>query len=135
MKRPSFESIYLTLAKKLAKRSHHPTVKVGAVATTADNFRILSIGYNGYESGGDNEVVNYKPGKSGTIHAECNMAVSCQEPRETPKIIYVTTAPCETCARLIVNMGNVKKVIYIEDYRNTKGLKILLKHGIIVKQV
>ena len=134
MARPSFEYIYLNLAKQLSKRSHHPNVKVGAVCTTNDNFEILAIGYNGYESGGGNYVKNYKPGQSGTIHAECNMAAACKAPRDVPKNIYVTVAPCETCARLIVNLGNIKKVYYINKYRNNIGLNILKKHGILVKQ-
>ena len=35
----------------------------------------------------------------------------------------------------ISNLGNIKKVVYINKYRESKGLKILKNHGIIIKQI
>ena len=43
--KPSFDSIYMELAEKLALRSHCVKAQVGAVLTK--DTRIVSLGYNG----------------------------------------------------------------------------------------
>lgn len=47
--------------------------------------------------------------------------------------MYLTHSPCAVCARMIVNAG-IKKVIYSNQYRDTKGLEILSKCGVQVEQ-
>jgi dCMP deaminase len=47
--------------------------------------------------------------------------------------MYVTLSPCEVCAKAIVNAG-IKEVIYLERYRDTKGICILKESGVITRQ-
>lgn len=134
MKRPSFDELYLSIAWLMSVRSVHPKLKVGCVITTADKLEILSTGYNGLESGGSNKVDSIEPGCSGTIHAECGAAVACKAPRSQPKRVYITHNPCVVCARLLINLGSVVEVCYIENYRDNKGITILRRNGIKTKQ-
>jgi dCMP deaminase len=129
--RPSFQSIYMNLAKQLAKRSHHPRVKVGCVITSTDHEDILAIGYNGNERNGSNKLINSKPGHSEMIHAEQNSLIKINgRLKYEPKYVYVTTAPCIICAKGLVNLGGVDTVYYKTNYRNKKGIKLLEHHMI-----
>jgi dCMP deaminase len=43
--------------------------------------------------------------------------------------IYITTAPCSQCAKLIVSSG-IKRVVYHELYKENYGLKLLELCGV-----
>jgi dCMP deaminase len=45
--------------------------------------------------------------------------------------MYVTTSPCVDCANLIINAG-ILKVIYLEEYRDSAGLKLLREAEVVV---
>ena len=47
--------------------------------------------------------------------------------------MYLTLSPCENCSMAIINSG-IKKVVYKEKYRNTKGIENLINVGIEVIQ-
>ncbi len=132
MKRPSFHFINMGLAIAYSQRSHHPTHKVGCVIASHDGSDIYSGGYNGHESGGSNRRADKTPGLSELIHAECNAAIRCKASKETKKTVYVTLSPCIICAKMLINLGGVKKLFYQKDYRDQRGLKLLKKHGIQV---
>ena len=72
MTRPTWNKIWMDMAKTIAQRSHHPTFQVGAIVVTEDNTQVLSIGYNGSYKGGPNKPLSSEPGCSGLIHAEIN---------------------------------------------------------------
>lgn len=69
------------------------------------------------------------------LHAEDNALLKVSEPGYRPKIMFVTTVPCITCAKRIINKGGFKKVFYREDYRCTKGKELLESQGIKVEQI
>lgn len=128
--RPSFEQIYMDLAASMSKRSTCERLQVGCVVTTVDHRKVLAVGYNGNASGLPNKCDQHKEGACGCLHAECNAVINCDAPRELKKVIYITHAPCTTCSKMIINLGNVWKVIYLEDYRDSSGTNLLKKSNI-----
>lgn len=133
MARPKWDDIWMSLTTHIAQRSRDPRLKVGSVIVTEDNTTVLAIGYNGDEQGGSNQPDSLEPGKSGFIHAEANALIKMNFGDHRNKKIYLTHSPCPVCARMIVNAG-IKKVIYCDEYRDTKGLQILTKLGVIVEK-
>lgn len=47
--------------------------------------------------------------------------------------MYVTTEPCIECAKFIEASG-IKKVIYSDSYKNSDGIELLKKHGVICQK-
>jgi dCMP deaminase len=127
--RPSWDSIWMTFAKSIARRSIDDRFKVGAVIVSIDNTQVLSVGYNGDQANGGNTIESDEPGKSGCIHAEINALIKLDYNNHKQKKMYVTLSPCRMCAKAIVNAG-INEVIYLNQYRDTSGLDILTGAGI-----
>jgi len=132
--RPSFEEVYMQFAETIARRSTCARLAVGTVITTTDYRKVLAVGYNGNASGLSNSCDREEPGNCGCLHSEENAVINCDAPRHTEKFVFVTHLPCAACAKRLINMGNVKKVIYKNDYRKTCSLDLLKSVGIEVKQ-
>lgn len=131
--RPRWDDIWMSLTRTISERSHDPRLKVGCVVVTEDNTSVLGLGYNGDEAGGTNLPDSLEPGKSGFIHAEANALLKVNFGDHRNKKIYLTHSPCPVCARMIVNSG-IKKLIYLDDYREKIGLEILKKAGIEISK-
>ena len=131
--RPSWDKIWMQMAETIAQRSHHPTFKVGALIVTSDNTQVLSLGYNGNAKGMSNVPQSNEPGCSGLLHAEINALLKLDYNNPKDKVMYLTLSPCENCSMAIINSG-IKKVVYKEKYRNTKGIENLTSIGIEVIQ-
>ena len=131
MKRPSFDEIYMNLAKELAFRSHCVKRQVGAVI--AKDTRIVSLGYNGPPAGTHNWDEEWpehgcarseKGGCSLALHAEEN-AILYAAKNNIPLIgatLYTTLSPCLACARMIY-ASEIKKVFFYDSYAEYKGYK------------
>lgn len=109
-------------------------MKVGCAIVSPDFRKVLSIGFNGNASGLPNECDSDTPGACGCIHAEANAIVNCDAPRGTEKVVFCTHLPCAACAKLLINLGNVQEVIYLNDYRIRRGLELLDIVGIKHRQ-
>ena len=131
MTRPSWDQIWISFAKTISERSYDPRNKVGAVIVTEDNTQVLGIGYNGEWAGGPNEVESLEPGMSGMIHAEINALIKMNYSHHKRKKLYVTLSPCRGCAKAIIN-GGIDNVIYLDDYRDSSGIDLLLEGGVLV---
>lgn len=145
----SWEETFIEAAELFAKRSSCVKRQVGAVLVK--DKRILSTGYNGTPSGfvnccdvfeGHNKVNfedgiirGYLKGKIVThhefaekyeIHAEQNcLAFAAKNGVSTEGCtLYVTTAPCVHCAKLIVAAG-IEKVVFKESYKTSTGVEFL----------
>ncbi len=128
--RPSFENIYLELARTLAQRSTCVRLKVGTVLTSTDFRKVLAVGYNGNATGLPNHCDRDEAGNCGCLHSEENAVINCDAPRHIEKYAFVTHLPCVQCAKRLINLGNVKKVYYGEDYRVRDSLEVLKQVGI-----
>lgn len=127
--RPSWDDVWMGLAKSLSLRSTCSRLQVGCVVVTADNQKVLGVGYNGGPKGISNECLSLEPGACGHLHAEVNALIKADYTSPTDKKMYVTTQPCYPCAVAIIN-ANVKEVFYDKAYRLTDGLELLQKAGI-----
>jgi len=132
--RPSFEQVYIQFAETIALRSTCKRLSVGTVITTTDYRKVLAVGYNGNASGLVNTCDRDEPGNCGCLHSEENAVINCDAPREIKKFVFVTHLPCAACAKRLINLGNVEKIIYKNSYRKTDSIKILKSVGIEVHQ-
>lgn len=128
--RLSFENIYMELAKSLAFRSTCQRLNVGAVITSSDFRQVLAVGYNGNAAGLPNKCDQHEQGDCGCVHAEANAIINCHAPLTQPKIFFSTFSPCINCAKLMLNLGNLKKLFYCHEFKNKEPLEILKKAGI-----
>ena len=111
MHSPSFDEIYMGLAKNLANKSHCVKIKVGA----------HNCDQEWPETGCPRDS---KGSCSLALHAEQN-AILYASKNGVPmdgSTLYVTLSPCLACARIIYTMG-IKKVLYLESYASYKGIK------------
>lgn len=129
--RISREELNLRIAGLIALRATCKRGQVGCVITQ-DN-RIIATGYNGSIIKGHCEELhcdlNTKCNQA--MHAEAN-AICFAAKEGIPlkdAVLYCTTAPCESCARLIAQSG-IKEVIYSNNYTDTKGQELLISLGI-----
>jgi len=71
--------------------------------------------------------------KPTVLHAELNAI--CKLARTTGNSdgasLYVTLSPCPECAKLLIQ-AKIKKVFYLEKYRDTAGIDLLENSGISV---
>jgi dCMP deaminase len=138
--RPSFEEIYMKMAVEVSRRSTcrrtnsaGEKMAVGCVITTPDFRKVVALGYNGNAAGLDNTCDSDVPGQCGCLHAECNAVVNCDVPRQTEKIVFCTHLPCVNCAKMLINLGGVKRVIYKHDYRIRTSVTLFERVGIIIQ--
>lgn len=133
--RPSFKEIYLGLAYSLAERSTCLRLNVGTVITTLDYRKVLAVGYNGNATGLKNGCDRDEAGNCGCLHSEENAVINCDIPRYVEKLVFVTHLPCVACAKRLINLGNVKKIFYAEDYRTKDSIEVLESVGIGVENI
>lgn len=120
--------VWSTLSKSKRK-------KVGALVVKGNT--IISDGYNGTPTGFPNDCEDVNGNTHWyVLHAEANAILKTA--RSTQDIsgstLYVTLSPCRDCSKLIIQSG-IKKVIYIEEYRDQDGIKILKSAGIDVLKI
>lgn len=123
------------MAAEWGKLSHCERRQVGALIVR--DRMIISDGYNGTPSGFENfceDDEGYT--KWYVLHAEANailkVAGSTQSCRDAT--LYITMSPCKDCSKLIHQSG-IKRVVYIEGYKDDSGLQFLKKAGVITEQI
>ncbi len=133
--RPSFESVYMDFAKAIANRSSCKRLNVGTVITSTDFRKVLAVGYNGNAAGLRNGCDRDEVGNCGCLHSEENAAINCDSPRYVEKYVFVTHLPCTACAKRLINIGNVKKVFFEQDYRKREAIGLFATTGIEIFQI
>lgn len=127
--------LYLDITKRVALESYCKRLQVGSIIVKDGN--ILSFGYNGTISGTDNcceETIDDKLVTLSTVlHSESNaITKACKSPISTKEAtMYCTHSCCVECAKLIVQSG-IDTFVYINDYRDMKGIELLLSSGVYV---
>lgn len=133
MDRPSWDNVWMSVARTISTRSHDSRLQVGSIIVTDDNTQVLSLGYNGNAPGLPNRPESNIPGESGMIHSELNSIIKLDYNNPNRKIMYVTHSPCRMCSKLIISAG-ISEVVYGEEYRDLSGLDILCDAGVIVRK-
>ena len=130
----------MKMALAMGALSYAERKKVGAVIVS-ENDQVISQGFNGTPVGFNNCCERkLEDGTLETLpevlHAEANAITKCAKFGSTTKngTLYVTLSPCVNCAKLIIQ-SDIKRVVYLEDYRDTEGLDLLRKCGIIVEKL
>jgi dCMP deaminase len=113
--------------------------KVGALLVK--NNTIIADGFNGTPSGFENECelplfdetnefIDYET-KWYVLHAESNALAKVAKSTQSSdgSTLYVTLSPCKECSKLILQSG-IKRVVYMDEYRDPAGLDLLKKAGI-----
>lgn len=128
----ALDRAYMECAFAIAELSYAQRKQVGAIIV-ALNGGIIAEGFNGTPSGfenrceycGDDSFLVTKPE---VLHAESNaiMKVARSTHNSVGTTLYITVSPCFECAKLIIQAG-IRRVVYVEEYRNTDGLELLHK--------
>ena len=127
--RPSRDFIWTQIVQMFATRS--TCLKVNGAILVKGN-RLISQGYNGSPPGQPHciDLGECEVGPDGgcirTIHAEANSICWAAKFGISTEgsTMFCTSSPCYTCAKLIINSG-VKKVIYLDEYRDPHGVELL----------
>ncbi len=134
-KQERFDKAYLRMAREWSKLSHCERKKVGALIVSGR--RIISDGFNGTPSGMENccEDENGNT-KWSVLHAEANaiLKVASSTNSSEGATLYLTLSPCKDCSKLIHQSG-IKRLVYIDEYKNTEGLDFLRKVGVEIIKI
>ena len=121
--------VFAEYTRSLSLLSKCEERKVAAIITDKDLTQIYSIGINGGPKGLVNCMCKLE-GKYGCIHAEINALIKCRS-NATDKVMFITLSPCVACAAAIINApGSFSTVYYLEEWKNTEGIKLLKCAGI-----
>ncbi|MGB0885144.1 MAG: deoxycytidylate deaminase [Chitinophagales bacterium] len=126
---------YLRMAKIWAENSYCTRRQVGAIIVK--DLMIISDGYNGTPSGFENVCENEEGlTKSYVLHAEANAITKVAKSNNSSEgaTLYVTCSPCIECSKLIIQSG-IKRVVFDEKYKNTDGLDVLERAGVILENI
>lgn len=131
--RPSKLDVIVGMLHLLQLRSTCKRAGVAALVVDRDFRAIHAMGYNG-PARGEDDLCRNEAGNCGCVHAEANALIKLRT-FESDLILVSTTAPCEMCARLIVNSKVIYKVAYLQSYRSVLGLDVLRRAKIELQEI
>lgn len=142
MPRPTRDITMLKLAVIIGERSTCARRKVGCVCTDIHG-RVLSMGHNGVPKGMQHctdlpcEGANLPSGTGLDVclatHAEINALVFCSDVMKI-HTLYVTTSPCSSCIKAILNT-NCQRIVFKEEYSHQESRILWKKAGFVWKQL
>ena len=100
---------FMQVAELFATFSKDPSTKVGAVIVD-EHKRVVSLGFNGFPAGVNDEALQRERKLLRTVHAEMN-ALAFANVSVRGCTIYVTHAPCANCTANLIQHG-IGKVVY-----------------------
>ena len=127
------DHLYMKMARTWAENSYCRRRQVGALLVK-DNM-IISDGYNGTPSGFENTCEDeHNVSLPYVLHAEANAITKVARSHNSSDgaTLYVTTAPCMECSKLIIQSG-INRVVYGDTYRIMDGIDLLQRAGIEVE--
>lgn len=128
-KQLKYDEAYMRMALEWAKLSYCDRKKVGALIVK--DRMIISDGFNGTPTNFENCCEEEGYTKWYVLHAEANailkVAASTQSCENST--LYITLSPCKECSKLIHQSG-IKRVVYLNEYKDTTGLEFLEKAGV-----
>lgn len=126
---------YMKMAQIWATNSYCVRRQVGALLVK--DMMIISDGFNGTPSGFEN-VCEDEAGKTKAyvLHAEANAITKVAKSNNSSigATLYVTSAPCIECSKLIIQSG-IRRVVFSDDYHSTQGLELLERVGIEIVKI
>lgn len=134
-KQDRYDRAYLRLANEWSKLSHCKRKQVGALIVK--DATIIADGYNGTPTGFENGCEDAEGNtKWYVLHAEANaiLKVARTTNNANGATLYLTHSPCKDCSKLVLQAG-IKRLVYIEAYKDKTGLEFLEKAGLDIKQI
>jgi dCMP deaminase len=147
-RRPSWDEYFLWIAHVVSTRSTCLSRHVGAILVK--DRRILATGYNGPPKGVPHcdELGGCYRRRLGVpsgermelcraLHAEQNAIIQAAihgVRLEEPICCYVTTMPCTTCGKMLINAG-VSRIVYTGDYPDQLSLDMLGEAGVRLERL
>jgi len=130
-----YDIAYLKMAVEWSKLSYCKRRQVGSLIVK--DKMIISDGYNGTPSGFENfceDENGYT--KWYVLHAEANAILKVASSTHACQgaTLYITMSPCQGCSKLIHQAG-IKRVVFIEAYKDTSGVDFLKKAGVSITQI
>lgn len=123
------------MASTWSELSHCVRKKVGALIVR--DGRIISDGYNGTPAGFENSCEN-DLGETHwyVLHAEANAILKVAQSTNdcSGATLYITLSPCKDCSKLVLQAG-IKRVVYVNDYKDTTGVDFLRDAGVEVVHI
>ena len=135
-KQLKYDTAYLKMADEWSKLSYCKRRQVGSLIVK--DKMIISDGYNGTPSGFENfceDEDGYT--KWYVLHAEANAITkiaSSSGSGAEGATLYLTLSPCKECSKLVHQSG-IKRVVFINKYKDTSGIDFLDKAGIETVQI
>ena len=129
-KKLKYDLAYLRMATEWGKLSYCKRKQVGAIIVR--DKMIISDGYNGTPSGFENCCEDSENlTKWYVLHAEANAILKVARSTQSCEgaTLYITLSPCKECSKLIHQSG-IKRVVYLNEYKDTSGLDFLRKAGV-----
>lgn len=134
-KQRRYDTAYMNMALEWAKLSHCKRKQVGALIVK--NRMIISDGYNGTPSGFDN-CCEDENGETHwyVLHAEANAILKIASSNHdcNEATLYLTMSPCKECSKLVHQAG-IKRLVYLNGYKDTSGLVFLENAGVEIEQL
>lgn len=127
-----YDTAYLRIAREWGKLSYCKRKQVGAIIVK--NRMIISDGYNGTPTGFENCCEDENDQTHWyVLHAEANAILKVASSTQSCEgaTLYITMSPCRDCSKLIHQAG-IKRVVYLEDYKDKEGISFLEKAGVEV---
>ncbi|MEZ4721436.1 MAG: dCMP deaminase family protein [Flavobacteriales bacterium] len=134
-KQQRYDKAYLRLAKEWAKLSHCKRKQVGAIIVKEGT--IIADGFNGTPTGFENECEDENgETKWYVLHAEANaiLKVARTTNNANGATLYLTNSPCKDCSKLVLQAG-IKRLVYVNRYKDASGIEFLEKAGLDVQQI
>ena len=132
------DKTYIKMAREWSSLSKARRLQVGCLIVKEGS--IISDGYNGTPKGFDNECEDVDDfdklvTRKEVLHAESNAITKLAKSTQSSvgSTMYITTAPCIECAKLIIQ-SDIIRVVYSDFYRSDNGIQLLKKAGIKVEQ-
>lgn len=128
-KQLKYDEAYMRMALEWAKLSYCERKKVGALIVK--DRMIISDGFNGTPTNFENCCEEDGYTKWYVLHAEANaiLKVAASTQSSANSTLYITLSPCKECSKLIHQSG-IKRVVYLNEYKDTTGLEFLKKAGV-----
>jgi len=134
-KKDRYDKAYLRLATEWAKLSHCKRKQVGAIIVK--DSTIIADGFNGTPTGFENECEDEEGNtKWYVLHAEANAILKVARTTNNAygATLYLTHSPCKDCSKLVLQAG-IKRLVYMEAYKDRSGLDFLEKAGLKNQQI
>jgi dCMP deaminase len=134
-KKLKYDKAYLRMALEWGKLSYCKRKQVGAIIVK--DRMIISDGYNGTPTNFENCCEDDEGDtKWYVLHAEANAILKVARSTQSCEgaTLYITLSPCKDCSKLIHQSG-IKRVVYLQDYKDNTGIDFLIKAGVQVEHI